>query len=383
MLFDKLCTAAERMFPKVRSWGELDAWAEKSMNLDALLQIDTEAVAKMPSWSQALLRELTPEIQAELASAGPWSAKDLLHGFGIPDGSLAAGLRRTKLFRWEEPLTVEGLYYRPEDPALIAGDYRQPFDATAIEDQDSVTALFQPEIKGYCGLVAPRVAVSLCMPLRKPVCAFNQTPEMYAKVHGSMAKHFGVRGNLILVTVQLFWNATFHPNESVEFSYAAEHFLADDRCWEPLSIGSLKQRDKRAYDFMHRTYWELSNLNWKLRQMAKLISPSQWIVEERRADLDPDSVPEPVKIPRSADRPVFTVLSLDQIRKKFALADASSAQHGFTPRWRRGHPRRYLTDRFVNFRKVFGKAQGWVHGHWHGPREKIIAGKLYKVHVDL
>ncbi len=90
--------------------------------------------------------------------------------------------------------------------------------------------------------------------------------------------------------------------------------------------------------------------------------------------------PKPGKIPRSHERPYYTLLTPKKIRKKLGIENPDSKPGiGPTPHERRGHWRIYSAERY---KKMRGKRQ-WIDPVWIGSSEAKIGNKIYKVRLDL
>ncbi|MBU1194027.1 MAG: hypothetical protein KKE62_01660 [Proteobacteria bacterium] len=92
--------------------------------------------------------------------------------------------------------------------------------------------------------------------------------------------------------------------------------------------------------------------------------------------------PKPGKVPRSHERPYYTLLTPKKIRKKLNLEDPTSETGSHSspaPHERRGHWRTYRDERYKNMR---GKRQ-WIGPVWIGASEAKVGNKIYKVRLDL
>lgn len=90
--------------------------------------------------------------------------------------------------------------------------------------------------------------------------------------------------------------------------------------------------------------------------------------------------PKPGKIPRSHERPYYTLLTPKKIRKKLGIENPGSKSGSSpTPHERRGHWRTYRAECYKNMR---GKRQ-WIDPLWIGASEARVGNKIYKVRLDL
>ncbi len=106
-------------------------------------------------------------------------------------------------------------------------------------------------------------------------------------------------------------------------------------------------------------------------------SRDRFILEER-----PDNgVRKPAKgrIPRAHERPIYTVLHPDAIRRRMGLPSRSEDKSSPRPHERRGHYRYYAHERFSE--EVRSKPR-WIQPTWVGPAESAAHGKRYRVILD-
>jgi hypothetical protein len=112
-------------------------------------------------------------------------------------------------------------------------------------------------------------------------------------------------------------------------------------------------------------------------QMVRYINdPVQWIVEEKKEGL----IQKRKKIPRSHQRPIYTVLTLPNIRKEYGLKGEAKTGKG-TKRGgpRRAHIRTLRNERFGdNIGRKIPIASTWV-----GPKSAQIGNKVYTVKTNL
>lgn len=105
-----------------------------------------------------------------------------------------------------------------------------------------------------------------------------------------------------------------------------------------------------------------------------LMEPSHFIVETTSKNPQHRSFK---KIPRSHQRPCYTYLKLEEIKKRYNLTGG----HGtslVTGHPRRRHKRTYRNDRYTHMK---GKTVD-IPAVWVGPKETTIGNKIYRVCID-
>lgn len=119
-----------------------------------------------------------------------------------------------------------------------------------------------------------------------------------------------------------------------------------------------------------------------MEEVAFFNLPSRWLVE--KAQVNARGHKDPKRILRSQDRPTYTILDPEAIRKILCpdgvMEDGSTCGTSPQPHYRRRHPRVLRADRFATSGRqgstIFVKAT------WVGPVEKQVGSWKYKVLVD-
>ena len=123
----------------------------------------------------------------------------------------------------------------------------------------------------------------------------------------------------------------------------------------------------------------LPNAVTAIEELLTLNTAENFVLEERPASLKEG---KPKKIPRSHQRPLFTILRPTEIRQRMKIAaptETSTGRKSPIPHERRRHLRRLSTagghfkeDRIVVIPAV-----------WIGESEKVVGNKRYKVRLDI
>lgn len=124
---------------------------------------------------------------------------------------------------------------------------------------------------------------------------------------------------------------------------------------------------------------ELRNAYTAIEELMQFNSPDTGFIMETtpRSMRDPNKAK---KIPRSCDRPIYTVLKPQAARQLMRLEDVPTAVERGSPisHWRRAHIKVLRSERYT-------KAQGRVvhiKATWVGPSEAMVDGKRYRVLLD-
>ena len=113
---------------------------------------------------------------------------------------------------------------------------------------------------------------------------------------------------------------------------------------------------------------------------ALINSPNRFVVEVSSSKIDAERNKKPtIKIPRSHERPQYTLLTVKEIKELFGEENHASGSHAAPiPHERRRHFRRLSSDYFKNKKGSIIM----IPACWVGECEKIVGTKKYRVVVD-
>lgn len=123
------------------------------------------------------------------------------------------------------------------------------------------------------------------------------------------------------------------------------------------------------------------NVGTAIQEVMLLNTPSHFIIEE--APAKPPKKQK--KIPRKEDRPVYTLLKPDAVRRILvpecgtATDTPPTERTSPSPHLRRRHYRTLRSDRFTGKKGQLVE----VKAAWVGPEERIVGGKRYRIRLDL
>ena len=124
---------------------------------------------------------------------------------------------------------------------------------------------------------------------------------------------------------------------------------------------------------------ELVNLKslflFRFFEVLHLIKPKNFILEETPKKVRTSTI----KVPRMHERPIFTILKPNEIRKKMGLKNPLTEGSPKTPHERSGHFRTLKNERYGD--RVGDRI--WIKPTWVGTSEAMVGNKFYKVRLDL
>lgn len=122
----------------------------------------------------------------------------------------------------------------------------------------------------------------------------------------------------------------------------------------------------------------LKNASTAIQELMTLNTPDRFVLEVSPLK---EKHHKSVKIPRSVDRPRYTILHPHEIRKAMGIKEEPSGEKRASPRphERRRHLRTYRDDRYTNFK---GKTVV-IPATWVGPSEVVRGNTRYKVLLDI
>jgi hypothetical protein len=245
-----------------------------------------------------------------------------------------------------------------------------PFPSVAIEDRGGVVIL-EDTRANQSGMSEFRNFINITMPERAEAASLGATEEQMSALRDRTNKSNPGRmifvGGVIRVPHLTADQQFVIMGESRWFSIASKDALETPRTPAMEMIRRVGPR------FQEET---LRDAQVAVDEVRYLNQPALFVVEIAPANL---RKPGP-KIPRSTDRPIYTLLSPEQIKTRFlfpqrALEDRSKP----TPHPRRRHYRTLRSEKYTNKRG----SRILIPATWVGPEEATIGNKRYRVRLDL
>ena len=320
-------------------------------------------------------------------------------------------IRRAKLFEFpEKPHEILPKEFQ-DDIEWIQDNFILPFPSIAVEDKASCV-LLADFYRNQKGLFDKRLFIE-CMSLTVDSSAFADGRENPETNHNSEFLHG--KGFAIVIVGHIEQMKVYSPHHytgegAVHKSLLAnkhkilfEDFHEDDE----IDFNGEALQFKEA-PIMTSSYWgknysvkpdsggirgPIRNAYSAIQEIIYFNRPDRFILEETPAKKRTRPLK---KTPRSEDRPKYTILRPEAIRKRMGLPQVSIGSK--EPHERRRHDRwlsdkRYSKDETGKDREVkiipYGKRKGeayYLHvdvpAHWVGPTENTRGHKHYKVLVN-
>jgi hypothetical protein len=285
-----------------------------------------------------------------------FSKHDLPQEFRIP-------MKHCKLFvfpgRARELLLKER---NEEEAAFLRENFFLPFQYVAIEDTASCVILWDKD-KGAKGLHVERMFLE-CMPADADAEEFREK----ARAAGSedaveILKSLPPKTCIISYGCIRYCDMGTQSMRLEGKLLAAIGVCPDGVVFPPEELSKVLPPEPST-----------RNVGMALEEIMYFNSPDRFIFEKTpKAFLDGKTK----SVPRSHERPIYTILSPTEIRKEMQLPE-STDKRSVRLHERRRHYRTLNDDRFVNAK---GKTIV-VKASWIGPSENIVGNKRYKVLLD-
>lgn len=242
----------------------------------------------------------------------------------------------------------------PEELEEIRDMFVLPFDVVAVED-NATCVLIQDLRNNEPGISHPRIFIE-CIPGGARMEAFRDGLNFTPPPGGNKLSvvSMGVLKTVLVGETRLEMDCS-----------AITVFVYDGN--KPIDASVLPSSDPLAATFAR---------NWAtaLEELMLLNTKDKFILEKAPAKTRKN----PRKIPRSHERPIYTVLHPRQIREVMGLGHPEASGRHVSPHERRAHPRRFRSERFT---KMKGKTI-IIPATWIGPSEKRKGKHIYRVLLD-
>lgn len=275
---------------------------------------------------------------------------------------LRDAVQQSRLFLFQaKPHEVLPEAFKREEMEALWDNFALPFDAVAIEDPCTCTVLTD-KVPNQTGFGDDRLWIDI----------IDGDPERaktaFPKDETEAAR--GIPKDGLLVTwgvIKSDW--PWQPNSKLFWNVGVlgGAFILGDRC-EDVTEEVSASENRRTVSRNPITACE---------EVMYFNAPNRFIVEATPERVrDGRSAP---KIPRSHERPMFTLLTPDEVRKIIPRQEHVGSHASPAPHERRRHLRTLRSDRFVNMQ---GRTIT-IPASWVGPTEATVGRKLYKVRIDL
>ena len=263
----------------------------------------------------------------------------------------------------------EILPHTMENADYFLENFFLPFRTVAIEDPASMIILFDPEPEAR-GLGIKRMFIE-CTPIGQAGGNFYDSDRLDNEVqdgYRELAKQYGE-----LWHVTKGWLSFLGYKENTWRIGGHVDYVA------LVSMKSLINEYTKGLDELDASI--LRNISTAFEELMYFNSPDRFILEETPlgALQKRGTGAARAKIPRSHDRPVYTILEPTEIRQKLNLPIERTGTHASpVPHDRRAHPRTLRSEKFKN-----KKGQTIIiPATWVGVSEVTRGNKRYKILLD-
>jgi len=288
------------------------------------------------------------------------------------DRELLPLVRQAKLFWFDAiPQHVLNTKIEPAGARMHNESFFLPFGVIAIEDRGGCVILADVEAKqkGLPGLRVFVEAISvdvMCGPQSKEIFLGNQENVEHLRQQGWPPGAILVTAGKIGVELAEDGSGNRWLSGSVRYVRGATKDLA----------GAPRPFDKVDDETLERA---LQGAETALREVMYFNSPSRFVVE--RIPLSCIGKPDTsAKIPRSHERPMFTLIDPRSARRVMGLPEPTGEGHASpSPHERRRHYRTMRSERFT-------RARGRtiiIPACWVGPSESVVGKHMWKVRLDI
>jgi len=285
-----------------------------------------------------------------------------------------------KLFHFEKnPHEIVPTKY--ENLEFLKENFFLPFRTVALEDNASMIIIHDPG-PDLIGLRPMRMYIE-CLPLgTRPMEAYDQRPhtmdmgefEKLRKWATAFPDEiFHIRWGLI--RIDLFSDPDGQMITQAEGNVAEAIVASKNKLFQHYGPEDIE----RIPEGRNFTEGALINARMAMQEIVLMNQPSKFVLEIATTAMKKDAVAKKTgKITRSANRPIYMILSPREIRKIMQVPDLERGKM-VSPHERRAHPRTYRNARFSNM-------QGQtvvIPATWVGDSEAVIGNRLYRVILDI
>jgi hypothetical protein len=285
--------------------------------------------------------------------------------------SLEPSLRHAKLFWWPGKAQDLPKQWEPEEIEFLRENFFLPFPIVAVEDSISCVLLEDVE-KDQRGLGTPRRFIE-CLNISEALVTDSAEAQERPEDTGKwldVVQHIQEKGDVTFITLgRGHFEKTTAVSRLVRGSIIACCMVTKE------GVATI-QPGSWMWTFAERC--ALRNFSTAIEEVITFNTPNRFVVEVSPAVKK--RTPHSPKIPRSHDRPKYTLLTKTEVQRVLEVEsnDENDRRHP-SAHWRRRHYRTFRSEKFVGMK---GKTIV-VPACWVGPTEKQVGTKIYKVRIDL
>lgn len=234
-----------------------------------------------------------------------------------------------------------------EEIKLMGDDFRLPFDIVAVEDASSCV-LIADRVPGQVGLGRERIVI-----------------------YGMAREEKGVVGGAVIQSAQVKENGNFVIGVRPETAFVCPRI---NGVWQSVFSAQTMMPEPVFQGLAHDLNVHFSAA---LREILLTNVPANFIMESSPLkSLGPGK-----RIPRSHERPNYTLLRPGEIRRRMHLPEPTGDGSTKAPHERRAHFRTLRDERYT--RNSDGSPRTiWIPATWVGPTESVVGQRRYRVILD-
>ena len=251
----------------------------------------------------------------------------------------------------------------------LGDDFFLPFKTVAIEDTASCIILHDTK-KKQKGLQTGRI-FSECMPLSKKNLMEMKGADDHIDEIESFEEDLDLPKDAAMITI-----GTLKMRPTSSKQYEADGVVQGVSLYSKSNGCILAAKDTYI---IHEsvTPHVIKNAVTAIEEVMYFNTPNRFVLEVEPVKIKKKKISNGM-IPRSHQRPKYTLLRPREIRRKMGLPELET-KGTKSPHWRRKHFRVLRSERF---KKMRGKTLV-IEATWIGPSEAVEKGKRYRVMLDL
>jgi hypothetical protein len=269
--------------------------------------------------------------------------------------------------------------YSADERRTLSETFFLPFSTVAVEDTVSCTVMWDME-KGQTGLDGRRGFIEIQPFTEKSMMdAADATEEDRDYIKQSLSKY--PEGT---ITIAEGWFGPLEMVDDKRFNLigGVDWIAVATKDKGVLGMDAMRTAKKHDYELLSRPI--LINVETSLQEVFYFNLPDRFVVEEMPAAAEKRARKKTAKgrkkVPRSHERPRYTLLLPRQIRKKLGLPEPGQGGPK-RPHERRRHYRTYPDDE-ARWPKAHGKTIV-VPASWIGPSEATLGKTRYRIRLDI
>lgn len=261
--------------------------------------------------------------------------------------------------------------FSEDERQFLTDTFFLPFPFVAIEDRGSCVVLMD-NVDGQQGWEQDRNFIDIVPCLPDDPTAFDDGMEQGVMTREAMEAYLPPElHDAYAVTFGRIGSPSRHENGLLNWHFTVDLAFAASKQRIVIDPAQM-QRDAIAFDrFSHASG---RNARAAIGEVMLFNAPARFVVEKRAVK---EKAAPKGSVPRSHQRPLYTLLSPPEIRERMQLADPTGKM--VRPHERRRHFRTLRSDRY---KAMKGKTIT-VPACWVGPSEATVGKHRYKVMLDI